>query len=511
MAAASIQNERDAEKASHKLFRIFGLSLKVPISYIRLELKGEVLKIPFLKPSNYLSKLLKCHSQLVWSNAVDPVRRCQSFWKAYFQSHPGHAVYQQHDLNGLGYVIPVLLHGDEGTGSKKQPVSIVSWMTPWGQPGQAAGRVDKPEHFLKCVACASKGSKVSKCCRIPHEAWPKPNDDRMQLEEADFKSLQEQFPAVSGSSYLSHHLVCVLPTHLVKKGPQVLDAVLEETARDLQVLFTQGVQIGAQRYFAAFLGSKGDAKWHASTGRLLRCYSRLADIRNQPMCAECLGGDAMFPFEDTSDDAAWVETLYESVPWNPENAGPLEAISYDDRAPAAKYRRDLLHIYKIGLGRDVAGSTILLLARYFRHFDSSEDSIALQARLKRAHARFSMFCLADGRCPHLRGFTKESMHMATIRSYPYMNTKGSDTMHVMAWLRLECSVALEKNGQHHRRDLLEVAKQVCSSSIEMFRICYSHGLFLPRPCMVALRDEFLRAPWPYRINCFHSFGNHDML
>ena len=190
-----------------------------------------MLKIPFLKPPHYLSKLLKCHSQLVWSNAVDPVRRCQSFWKASFQSHPGYAVYQQHDLNGLGYVIPVLLHGDEGTGSKKQPVSIVSWMTPWGQPGQAAGRVDKPEHFLKRVACALKGSKVSKCCRIPHEAWPKPNDDRMHLEEADFKSLQEQFPAVSGSSYLSHHLVCVLPTYLAKKSLRACKLIPRPTSQ----------------------------------------------------------------------------------------------------------------------------------------------------------------------------------------------------------------------------------------------------------------------------------------
>ena len=125
----------------------------------------------------------------------------------------------------------------------------------------------------------------------------------------------------------------------------------------------------------------------------------------------------MFPFEDTSDDAAWVETLYESVPWNPENAGPLEAISCDDRAPATKYRRDLLHIYKIGLGRDVAGSTILLLARYFRHFDSPEDSIVAQARLKRAHARFSMFCLADGRCPHLRGFLEKPLGIKEMTEF----------------------------------------------------------------------------------------------
>ncbi|CAE7718453.1 unnamed protein product, partial [Symbiodinium pilosum] len=497
VALAGSLSAKDAEKGTHKILKLFGLSLNVKISKAELLVSGEPLRIAYLKPSDYLAKLLGYCAEAVWGREQRPQQRCQSFWKAYYAHHPGHEVYAKFGLSDLGNVVPILLHGDEGTGSKKQPVAIVNWQTPWGPPGKKASRVAKESDFNKCSLCASKKSAVSSCCKVP-EAWAdRKLDAGMSLVQEDFDELLTQFPSTTGHSAFSRHLVFVLPTHLLKKGTEVLDGMLGACAEDLRSLFSTGVMVGSTKYYGALVGCKGDSKWHATVAKLLRSYTRLGEVNCKPICAECLGGDPLFPFEQTGDDAKWVETLYESVPWDPAFLGPLESIPFDIHEPARKYKRDLLHVFKIGLGRDVAGGIMTLLSRFFRWFDAPGDSISLDNRLKRMHARFSLFCLADGRCPHLRCFTKDSMHMPRVDSYAFTNTKGSDTMLLMLWLKLECNLALASHRDHPRKDLLQVSSQACAASIEMFRVCYSHGLFLPRPCMVTLRDEMLRVTRGY--------------
>ena len=492
VSEAALLPEKDAEKGAHRILNIFGLALKVPISKARLKLHGEELVIPFLKPSDFLKKLLESHADVIWAGG-DPQQRCLSFWKAYHASHPGHQVFQQFSLDQLAYVVPLLLHGDEGSGSKKQPIAIVSWQTPWGSATEKSVRVTNEDNFLCCSLCASK-CRISKCCVVPDSARVETKEE-MDLGDLDYKELQSQFPTTAGNSYLTRHLMFVLPTHHLKKGPEVLDTLLASCAADLDQVFTEGIMVGSCRFFGALIACKGDSKWFAQIARLQRSYADLGEISSRPICAECLAGDECFPFEDTTDSAAWVSTLYESVPWDPHRPGELEVVPFDDREPARKYKRDLLHVVKIGIGRDIVGGTLTMLARFFRHFDAPGDSQAFEQRLKRAHARFALFCLAEGHCPHLRGFTMASMHMSRIDSYAFSNSKGSDTMRLVAWLRLECGLAFQKNQDHQHKDLLRAAEQVCASTTGLFRICYSHGLFLPRPCMANLRDEVLRASW----------------
>ena len=487
VALAGSLSAKDAEKGTHKILKLFGLSLNVKISKAELLVSGEPLRIAYLKPSDYLAKLLGYCAEAVWGREQRPQQRCQSFWKAYYAHHPGHEVYAKFGLSDLGNVVPILLHGDEGTGSKKQPVAIVNWQTPWGPPGKKASRVAKESDFNKCSLCASKKSAVSSCCKVP-EAWAdRKLDAGMSLVQEDFDELLTQFPSTTGHSAFSRHLVFVLPTHLLKKGTEVLDGMLGACAEDLHSLFSTGVMVGSTKYYGALVGCKGDSKWHATVAKLLRSYTRVGEVNCKPICAECLGGDPLLmmqsglrPFTN--------QFLGIRLSWDHWNRSPSTSMNL------LANTNGLLHVFKIGLGRDGAGGIMTLLSRFFRWFDAPGDSISLDNRLKRMHARFSLFCLADGRCPPLRCFTKDSMHMPRVDSYAFTNTKGSDTMLLMSWLKLECNLALASRRDHPRKDLLQVSSQVCAASIEMFRVCYSHGLFLPRPCMVTLRDEMLRVP-----------------
>ena len=395
IAKAASFRQKDAEQSAHKLFQTFGLSLKVPISWVQLKIGNEHCRVPYLKVSDFLRKLIDCYPGCVFADSQQPGQRCQSFWKGYYWSHPSHEVFKKFGINDLSSVIPLALHGDEGTGSKKQPISIVNWQTIWGKA------TTKTEHlgnqvFGSCTSCPAS-SKTRKICRVP-EHWPAASDENMGLTFTDLVELQNQYPTTSRHSYLSRHLICCLPTHLVKKGPQILDAILDATAKDIAMLFQTGIEKTAGRFFVALVACKGDAKWHASTARLVRCYSRIGEVNQNPICPDCLGGDPSFPFEDTSSDPKWVQTLFESIPWNGE--GKLEQIPYDPAMPSHKYKRDLLHVFKIGLARDICGSCIMLLTRRLKRFDSPGDSIELGQRLKRAHGRFALWAAASQKSPH---------------------------------------------------------------------------------------------------------------
>ena len=471
------------------MFNVFGLALPVKISWEELQLNGETLKIPYLKPSIYLKKLLACYPESIWCGANNPEQRCLAFWKAYYQSHPSHDVFKKFSVDQLSRVIPLLLHGDEGTGSKKSPVSIVNWQTVWGHETEKTKHLGSQCSFSDCSACQKYSSKLARCCKVP-DSWPQARDQSFKLTDQDFHELLSQYPTTSAHSFLTRHLVFVLPTHLVKKGPEVLNAALATCARDLKELFETGIDVGGDRFYGALLALKGDQKWHAATGNFFRSYNHLADVNSKQICHECLGGDTLFPFEDTSSGAGWVETLFESEPWL--QPGPLELIPFDAGMPARKYKRDLLHVFKIGLGRDIAGSTICLLARFFGWFDYAGDSVALENQLKRAHSRLVLWASAEGRHLHLRGFTQEFMHLPRVQGYAWTNSKGSDTMILLQWLSFELSLADLALADHRRHDLLRVAEQVCRASGDVFRLLYSHGLFLPRSCMVVYRDEILR-------------------
>ncbi|OLP74798.1 hypothetical protein AK812_SmicGene45560 [Symbiodinium microadriaticum] len=445
-------SEHDAEKAAHKLFREYGLTMDIPISWLQLEVHSETLSVPFLKPSDFLSYLLQHDPDIVWVGGV-PQTRCLAFWRAYYQYHPTHMVFQKFSAQELEHVIPIMLHGDEGSGSKKQPVSIVNFQTVWGTPNERR-KFLKCKHLHGCrkcipkawVPCCKPATLENPCREIPSS---------MRLTPEDIEELEDSWPTTSDHSYLSRHLCCILPTYMATKGAEVLDGVLQALAKDVEQLFQGGICIQGRKYYAALIGCKGDAKWHVATAKLFRSYLHLGSVADYEICPYCLAGHSNHPFEDCSSEATWVSTLYSSAPWHVP--GPFESISYDPTMPAAKYKRDPLHVFKIGLARDIIGSLLILLIRFFKIFDWPGDKVGLMPRLHRAHGRFMLWCRAQGEIPHFRSFTKDFLHMKNVTDYPYTGSKGSDSMILIRWLSFEIALAINSNrGVPHRRDLLKV-------------------------------------------------------
>ncbi|CAE7194944.1 unnamed protein product [Symbiodinium sp. CCMP2592] len=350
----------------------------------------------------------------------------------------------------------------------------------------------KPSNWIRALLRSHPSALFGNCKleEVP-DRWPRAASDQdWSLSDHDLSELMCQWHATSGHSFLARYLNYVIPTASLDLGPWVLDGVQKAIADDLYNLFHTGLVVDGRQYYVGLVGMKGDAKWHARVGMFTRSYLHLGDVANYEICHDCLAGNDDYPFEETGHNPAWVQTIGDSEPW--DAPGVFETVPFDNTFPSFKYKRDLLHTFKIGLGRDICGGIIMLLCRFFGLFDYPGDSKGVLQRLGRAHARFAMWASAEKHTPHLRKFTKDFMHHKTSQSYSFTASKGSDTILLLQWLRLECRLGVQKLAGHRSLNMLKAAAQICEASTKMFWLLYNHGLWIPRRCMQIVRDNILR-------------------
>ena len=493
VAEVAALGEHNAERGLHRLVHRWGMKLKVPISYAAVTDGTAHLKVPYLKISDYLKCLLMTFPTCLFGGCglESAQRKCAVFWKGLYQSQPTHEVFCKFTPEDMESccVLPITLHGDEGTGSKKQPIAIGCFETVFGLE-DSAERQNKRAKFDDCShPCCLKHKPKGDCCKRPGH-WPYPCLPGWDLDDNDFEELMSQWPTTKGHSFLSRYLTYVIPTSWLDKGPWVLDGVQKEVAEDLRGLLYNGFSFAGKRFHVAVVSLKGDAKWHARVGQFKRSYHRLGDVRNYEICPDCRAGHDNYPFEQSGDDPLWVRTFGASVPW--DSPGAMESIPFDSKFPSFKFKRDILHTFKLGLGRDICGSCILMLCKVFCFFDCAGDSLAVKARLARAHSRFVLYCSATCKTAHVRSFTLDFLHYKSSKAFPFTASKGSDTVLILQWLSVELKLALRENRDCPQADMLRGAIQTCEASCKMLELLYNHGLWLPRKCMSVLRDMIIR-------------------
>lgn len=107
------------------------------------------------------------------------------------------------------------------------------------------------------------------------------------------------------------------------------------------------------------LGFKLDLEWMKKAGALTRSYLNCGHVNERAVCHECDAGLPQVAFEDVNPSARWIQTLHRTVPW--AVSPPWSRIEFDAARPAMFLRKDAFHIYRLGVGRNFAGSAIILL------------------------------------------------------------------------------------------------------------------------------------------------------
>ena len=175
------------------------------------------------------------------------------------------------------------------------------------------------------------------------------------------------------------------------------------------------------RYYVAMLGMKGDMEYHHRMTKLLRSYMNVGTTNFVPCCHLCDAGSFQIPFEDYTPDAAWISTMYQTVPWTTTPA--FASIPFENwRSGAAPgwCKGDPFHVLRLGIARFFPPfASALLLAAFAGLFDVAGEGAALPLRLERAWSYFQLWCMAHSQTVNgIRSFSKEKLRFATVNSFP---------------------------------------------------------------------------------------------
>ena len=449
--------DANASRDVHDMLSTFNLGLKVPRECISYAVDtGEApIKLPWIRPSQWVTFLVAKYPEAMFGIANQVGGQLQAFWECYRESHPGHEVFCS---SRLRRTIPLLLHGDEGRYLKRSNYLIMTIESCLGRP------VSK----MQCCTCKDDPA-LSRYNDLDVE--PHPKRARASKQHCNSK----------GHPYLSKFLCCGMATKEYKEHPELMFEAFRLLTEDLEDLCSNGVEIpGYGHFYGGFLGLKGDMAFHHNIGHLTRSYRNLGKERDFAMCHLCLAGEQHVPFESVQDTPAWEDTFCVSEPWPEDDPPSLSNIPFDPLCRPAMFRLDVFHLWKVGLGRDLVGSgvVVLCLLGYFDFDDGCTQNI--DDRLDRAHSCFRLWCLGASKTAALRSFTKLNFNCQTLAKFPWANVKGSDCSLLSRWLLFFLRAQVKPKPANKK--LIQALTGTLQSSITFFEVLHSHKLWLPRHC-----------------------------
>ena len=451
----------------------WGLSMPVKIENISHGQGGaDALITQWVRPSTWVETLMRMFPGCLtggFSEEKDIALQFRSFWKNYAKFHPSHKIFGSNLEPLLDHVIPLALFGDEGRGPKRGQFLIWSMESVLGVDDQ------KKDFKCKCKDHLSTLPSVDVLCCDDNVAT--------NLTAAESLRVGKQTVNYKNHSYITRHLLFGLPSFLTTAHPDVEEKHIQLLVEDLNALFSTGVEVAGVRWYACVIGSKGDFKHQSQLANLERSYHSLGRLYGNMMCSFCFAGAPGFPFENVEHQPVWANSLHRERPW--EKQPTISTLKYDDMKPEHLLKLDIFHLWKVGLGRDLAGSAVVTFAR-IGLWDSAGCSKNLEDRLQCAHGSFRLWAMANKKTPGLRSFSKAFFVMKSYADSPWSNSKGSDTVLLIQWLHwfVSLNLASSVDGfdlQRYGR-MLRLFKNTAEQSFEVLGIVYSHGLWLSRTC-----------------------------
>eukprot|EP00438_Fugacium_kawagutii_P017945 Skav204910 [mRNA] locus=scaffold2145:72845:74551:- [translate_table: standard] len=477
----------NAQRNAWRTFKKHSIGWKIPLSEFVYDTgEGERLCIPFISPKAYFSFLLNNCADLLVGGCMSMEERCiqlQSFWAAYKQQHSNHAVYHCFDSADLAYTVPFLLHGDEGRGKRRTGTMVVMLEAVMGLP--------------------SPSKKRKHCgCNPPPAQKHKYKRDVASLGPGSFQmAVRKMVTNTKHHSFLQRFPLIVIPGVVYKAYPGIVEAFHQMLGLQLRDLFYAGVSgPGGRVYTGALIGLKADMKWHTRIGCLSRSYEHQGRIQDLPCCRFCMGGSPGKAWEDVSENPSWLDTTFTTRPWTVDP--PLLPVPFDSQAPEAFYRIDPFHTGKVGILRDMVGSSIFWMIRH-DYYGARGD---IPSKLASAFGAFKLFCSAQSCTAALRSFTKMLFSYKTAKSFPWTNTKGSDTVLLLRFVVLQAAAFI--NDPLRQADLVTLREihQTASNGLAFYDALYNHGLFLDRDCALSVYvagNKFIAGYCRLAHSCLH--------
>ena len=206
-------------------------------------------------------------------------------------------------------------------------------------------------------------------------------------------------PEVRNLSQASRYPLFSLPVEAYVKDHQTnvnvsLEMLLEKVASDLNKLLIEGFATKHGHFFGRLIALKGDWKWLVQALNLVRSPS------SDMICLYCHAGKTNMLFTNVREDAPWANTLFSTAPWHVYPK--LMEIKYF-RLDMVMF--DLMHIWHLGCGRDVAGTCIKELTKA-RIFVGNN----IEERLQSAYQSLTSWAREHKKALAMKRFTQENVN-----------------------------------------------------------------------------------------------------
>ena len=451
------------------------LKWDIPISEVIFHTDlGLELTIPYIKPRDALTYLLKNHPEVLmggFSSMQEGESLLQGFWQVFRNDHGTHEVFKEYE-DSLEHCLPLYLYGDEGRGRRRGNTAVFTMETPFGINSASTAQSGK----RKCdCSCTPAESSLKKFCGNDHGVVP--------LNNATYALHNYR-----QHSFLTRFVLFVLPCATYKAFPTLIPFLLDLIAKDMRSLFFEGIEVGHRTFTPVFVGLKADVKFHGYVANFSRWYSNHGRTQDLCCCHECLAGDPRWPQEDISERPSWEPTIFLQRPWREPPV--LSQIPFDSGRPEALHKRDPFHICKMGIFRHVTASCLAAIILWGYLDDSgSPDGNGIPVCIKRSHGHFRLWASTYKKCPALRSFSKQFMNWTTLGTSPWFNTKASDCMLLMAWLDVFLGQLLLDPKKADHVPVMKVMRSVLQSGKASFDLMTSHRLLLPKRCGIHLYEQ----------------------
>lgn len=463
--AEKLRAAPNAERDLHRLFKKHGLSLPIKIRKITHTSEDEeAIEFEHVDPSDWLSFLIRRYPFVLAGGDKPKREQLLGFWEIYRLHHPSHEVFLYHN-DHLDRVWPLCFFGDEGRGPRRSTYMEGTIETPLG---------------------LSENPQPCNCCHILREMPTHWLPDMPQVESTpNMSAVQHVCSNYKGHSFLKRYLCFSLPGYVYDTRAEIVTNHLDEIASNLATLFTNGVSVDGVTHYGALIGSKGDLKFQKEIANLTRSYAHMGRHQSLHMCSLCHAGEDRYPMEDCQLEPEWRHSLFLDRPWSVTPG--FSRVNFDPTCPEYLYKLDFFHIFKCGLGRDICGSTLLWLTS-LGAYDYEGSTRNLPDRLTRCHSHFKLWATTNSHHPALRKFTKLFLNIKSSRSSPWTNSKGSDTMLILKYLRFFLGLLLTDPQENFagNRLMLELCLKLVQNCLDMADLIYSHKMFLPRNCAAKL-------------------------
>eukprot|EP00438_Fugacium_kawagutii_P017741 Skav203034 [mRNA] locus=scaffold583:532609:534506:+ [translate_table: standard] len=413
----------DAEFAGQKVLEKHGCAVPIPIDHATLGPEKRVRQFPHIKFSNWIKFLLKTGRLpmlMTGSRDLQSMRvKLKEFWRRYREIYPSHGIFSlERSGVDLSLVIPCMAHADEGRSYKKQAIWILSTHSALG-----------------------RGTR----------AWLEAGGGNVPLHRNGFGL------NYVGSTWASHCMFACMLRKFHKKDPQVLDNLLALYADDMEALLKTGVRgMDGTPVRCCLIACKGDLPALARVGNMLHTFSntpRAASTRTPCkgifwMCkagqeADVRRGLHHIPFEDSSGQPRWEQSLGQQQPWR--HPPPiLRASPLSEAEQWRFFQTDVWHNLHLGVGKHWCGSSFVTFVETLEFADGVNS---MDDKMQALNVEYKAWCSAKHLTPHVEELSRETIAWPIASSCPCGSWhKGAATTHFMQFLEDYCEKRDLKNA-----------------------------------------------------------------